>query len=107
MGRLAVITDPATATGFRLAGAETYEAETPEQLRQKLLELIRAEGYGLIAVNGKLGADLGDEVGRLLRGRALPVVLPFPVPEKGRVESGEEYLNRLVKEAIGFYVKLR
>lgn len=107
MGRLAVITDPATATGFRMAGAETYEAETPEQLRAKLLELIQAEDYGLIAVNGRLGADLGEDVNRLLKGRALPVVLPFPVPDKGQVESGEAYLNRLVKQAIGFYVKLR
>lgn len=107
MSRLAVITDPATATGFRLAGAETHEAETPDQLRAKLLELIKGGNYGLIAVNGRLGADLGDDVNRLLRGRALPVVLPFPVPEKGRVESGEEYLNKLVKQAIGFYVKLK
>jgi len=107
MGRLAVITDTATATGFRMAGAETHEVETPDQLRTKLLELIQDGGYGLIAVNGRLGTDLGEEVNRLLKGRALPVVLPFPVPDKGRVESGEAYLNRLVKEAIGFYVKLR
>jgi len=107
MGRLAVITDPATATGFRLAGAETYEAESREQLQAILVDLIKTDNYGLIAVNGRLGEDLGDEATRLLRGRALPVVLPFPVPERGRVESGEEYLSRLVKQAIGFYVKLR
>jgi|YNPNPStandDraft_1061719.scaffolds.fasta_scaffold45001_2 V/A-type H+-transporting ATPase subunit F len=106
MNKLAVITDSATATGFRLAGAETYEAETPEQLRFKLLELIQKEGYGLIAVNSRLSEDLGEEVDRLLRNKALPVVLPFPVPERGRVESGEEYLSKLVKQAIGFYVKL-
>jgi len=60
----------------------------------------------LIAVNSRLSEDLGEEVDRLLRNKALPVVLPFPVPERGRVESGEEYLSKLVKQAIGFYVKL-
>lgn len=106
MNKLAVITDSATATGFRLAGVETYQAETPEELRSRLLDLIREGNYGLIAVNSRLGSDLGEEVARLLKNRALPVVLPFPVPEKGRVESGEEYLSKLVKQAIGFYVKL-
>jgi hypothetical protein len=29
------------------------------------------------------------------------------VPKGGSVESGETYLNKLVKDAIGFYVKLK
>jgi V/A-type H+-transporting ATPase subunit F len=107
MARLAVITDRATATGFRMAGAETFEAATAEELRAKVQELIKSDRYGLIAVSDQLGTDLGDEVNRLMKHRALPVILPFPVPREGQVESGEAYLARLVKQAIGFYVKLR
>ena len=107
MNRLAVITDPATATGFRMAGVETFEANTQPQLQQKLMELITTGSYGLIAINQELGSDLGDEVGRTMKNRALPVILPFPVPKAGQVESGEAYLSKLVKDAIGFYVKLK
>jgi V/A-type H+/Na+-transporting ATPase subunit F len=107
MNRLAVITDSSTATGFRMAGVDTFEVSDNRQLQAKLAELIKAETYGLIAVNQDLAGELGEEVDRIMRSRALPVILPFPVPRGGSVESGETYLNKLVKDAIGFYVKLK
>jgi len=85
MNRLAVITDSGTATGFRMAGVDTFEVASEPQLQAKLAELIATGDYGLIA---------GQP-------------LPFPVPKGGTVESGEAYLNKLVKDAIGFYVKLK
>ena len=107
MNRLAVITDSGTATGFRMAGVDTFEVGDNRQLQAKLAELILTGAYGLIAVNQDLADDLGDDVDRLMKNRALPVILPFPVPKGGTVESGEAYLNKLVKDAIGFYVKLK
>lgn len=107
MERLAVITDPSTATGFRLAGIETFEVSDVHEMRSKVLELMKSDSYGLIAVNEDLGSDLGDDINRLVKTQALPVILPFPVPKGGRVESGEAYLSKLVKQAIGFYVKLK
>ncbi|HAD81123.1 MAG: hypothetical protein A2509_08980 [Candidatus Edwardsbacteria bacterium RIFOXYD12_FULL_50_11] len=107
MERLAVITDPCTATGFRMAGIETHEVADIHQMRSKVLELMKSDSYGMIAVNEDLGGDLGDDINRLIKGRALPVILPFPVPQGGVVESGEAYLSKLVKQAIGFYVKLK
>ncbi|MDI6739772.1 MAG: V-type ATP synthase subunit F, partial [Candidatus Edwardsbacteria bacterium] len=107
MNRLAVITDSGTSTGFRMAGVDTYEVGTNQQLQAKLAELIKTETYGLIAVNQDLAADMGEEVTRIMKSRALPVILPFPVPKGGTVESGETYLSKLVKDAIGFYVKLK
>jgi len=105
MYKVAVITDPETATGFRLAGVEVRETDTPE----RALELIReftAAGYGLIAVNEDLLRGTEDALTRLLRGRDLPLVVPLP-PARANLESGEAYISRLVKEHIGFAVKLR
>lgn len=105
MYKVAVITDTETATGFRLAGVEVREAGTPEGA----LDLIRqfaAAGYGLVAVNEDLLEGTEDARNRLLRGRDLPVLVPLP-PARARLESGEAYIARLVKEHIGFAVKLR
>ncbi len=105
MYRVAVITDSETATGFRLAGVEVREAGTPEAA----LDLIRqfaAAGYGLLAVNEDLLEGTEDARARLLRGRDLPIIVPLP-PARARLESGEAYIARLVKEHIGFAVKLR
>ena len=105
MYRLAVITDPETATGFRLAGVEVREAASPQAALEHLRALLLLD-YGLIAVNEDLLAGTDVERGRLMRGRDLPIVLPFPAA-RPQMESGEEYISRLVKEHIGFYVKLR
>ena len=105
MYRLAVITDPETATGFRLAGVEVREADSPEAVLEHLRAILPLD-YGLVAVNEDLLAGTEDECARLLRDRDLPIVLPFPAP-RPQLESGEQYIARLVKEHIGFYVKLR
>ena len=105
MYKVAVITDSETATGFRLAGVEVREASTPAEA----LDLIRqytAAGYGLLAVNEDLLQGTEDARARILRGRDLPVIVPVP-PARAKLESGEAYIARLVKEHIGFAVKLR
>jgi V/A-type H+-transporting ATPase subunit F len=103
--KLAIITDSETATGFRLAGVEVREAATPQEALEHLRALI-TQDYGLVAVNEALLQGTEDERTRLLRGRDLPIIVPFPSPE-AEIESGEAYVARLVKEHIGFYVKLR
>lgn len=105
MYRVAVITDPETATGFRLAGVEVREATSAQAVLDHIRQLLPLD-YGLIAVNEDLLAGTEDERARLLRDRDLPIILPFPAP-KQQMESGEAYILRLVKEHIGFYVKLR
>ena len=105
MYKVAVITDGETATGFRLAGVEVREAATPEDA----LGLIReyaAAGYGLLIVNEDLLRGTDDARARILRDRDLPVVVPLP-PARAKLESGEAYIARLVKEHIGFAVKLK
>jgi len=103
--RIAVITDPETATGFRLAGVEVREAADPKAALEHLRALVSLD-YGLAAVNEDLLQGTEDEVSRLMRDRDLPIIIPFPAP-KAQLESGEDYIARLVKEHIGFYVKLR
>ena len=102
---MAVITDPETATGFRLAGVEVREATTPQEAFEHLRQLAALD-YGLAAVNEALLEGLDEDLARLMRGREMPIVVPFPA-SKAEIESGEDYISRLVKEHIGFYVKLR
>ena len=105
MFKVAVITDAETATGFRLAGVEVREAGSPEEALATIRELTAA-GYGMLAVNEDLLQGTDEARERLLRGRDLPVVVPLP-PARAHLESGEAYIGRLVKEHIGFSVKLK
>jgi V/A-type H+-transporting ATPase subunit F len=103
--RFAVITDSESATGFRLAGAEVREASTPQEAVEHLRHFVALD-YGLVAINEALLEGTEAERARLMRGRDLPIVVPFPAPQ-AHIESGEAYIARLVKEHIGFYVRLR
>ncbi len=105
MYKMAVITDPETATGFRLAGVEVREATQPAEALEHLRQLIALD-YGLAAVNEELLAGIDEGLSRAMRGRELPILVPFPAAT-AEIESGEDYIARLVKEHIGFYVKLR
>ncbi len=103
--RITVITDPETATGFRLAGVEVREAVDAKGVLEHLRTLLPLD-YGLVAVNEDLLPGTEAEVARLMRERDLPILIPFPAM-RAKLESGEDYIARLVKEHIGFYVKLR
>ena len=105
MYKVAVVTDSETATGFRLAGVEVREASTPEEALDAIREYAAA-GYGLIAVNEDLLKGTEDARTRILRGHDLPLLVPLP-PARAHLESGEAYIARLVKEHIGFSVKLK
>jgi V/A-type H+-transporting ATPase subunit F len=103
--RIGIITDSESATGFRLAGAEVREAASPREALEHLRYFVTLD-YGLVAINEALLEGTDETRGRLMRGRDLPIIVPFPAP-RAEVESGEAYISRLVKEHIGFYVKLR
>ncbi len=105
MYNIAVITDGETATGFRLAGVEVREAATPAEALEAIRRYASA-GYGLLAVNEDLLRGTEEARHRLLRGRDLPIIVPLP-PARAKLESGEAYIARLVKEHIGFAVKLK
>ncbi|OFX30481.1 MAG: hypothetical protein A2Z07_08790 [Armatimonadetes bacterium RBG_16_67_12] len=105
MYRLGIITDSESATGFRLAGADVREAATPQEALEHLRSFVTLD-YGLVAINEALLEGTGEERTRMLRDRDLPIIVPFPATQ-AVIESGEVYIARLVKEHIGFYVKLR
>jgi V/A-type H+-transporting ATPase subunit F len=95
-----VITDADTADGFRLAGVNVHEADTPEQARKVLASLVDDDSAGIIAVNERLQNKI-DTIYR-------PIVVSLPIREK--LEVGEDhraYLARLIRRAIGFDITLR
>jgi V/A-type H+-transporting ATPase subunit F len=106
---MAVLTEPESAAGYRLAGMEVAVASDAEEARSKLAGLIEAEAYGLIAVDEGLLADPGQAVRRQMRGRDFPVLLPAPSLRSAMLEQGgdgKDYLRQLIIATIGYEIKL-
>ena len=108
MQRVAVLSDAETATGYRLAGASVIEA-SPENAVQTLEQAIVEGGYGLIAVDTGLIPDPTTATARIMRGRDLPILLPIPslrVAFSSDTVDAKAYMGKLVRDTIGFDIKL-
>lgn len=107
MHKVIILTDSETATGYRLAGVEVREAEQAGAVRA-LEQLIESGEYGLVVVDEGLVADAVASTARMMRGRDLPVILPVPSLSAafGEGDDATEYMKDLVRNAIGFDIKL-
>mgnify|MGYP006369410665 FL=1 len=105
--RMAVIADPETAQGFRLAGLEGYGASSAEEAPSLLETLVERGGRALVAADEALLSDPERAVERLMRGRDLPVLLPIAgLKEAFQGHDVEGYMRELVRKTIGFDIKL-
>ncbi len=107
--KIAVLTDPESASGFRLAGMLVFVAGDPEEAAERLRELVRRDDLGLLAVDQGLVPDPEAVAARELKGREFPVVLPFPSLSfafGGGDGDTKDYIRRLVKSTIGYEIKL-
>lgn len=107
MFSLMVLTNKETAPGFRLAGVQVVEAQTPDEARHQLVDLLNDQRSGIIAVDEALAegidAPLQAKIDQLYR----PVVVVLPSTTAGVAqESKRLYFEKLIKKAVGFEMKL-
>lgn len=105
--KVAVLTDPEAAAGYRLAGLQVEVARDPAAAREVLAHLVQSEDYALVAVDLALLPDPYQAVKREMRGRALPILLP--VPSARGAFAGEDaagYMRRLIKETMGYEINI-
>ncbi len=105
MYKVVVITDPESATGFRLAGSDVMEAEDALDASRALSSLLHEEEAGIIAIREDFLANLDKTLYEQVERCYHPVIIPIPAPRKGDEVSG--YVERLLRRAIGYNVVMR
>lgn len=108
MYKVIVITDPETADGFRFAGVNVVEVDTPESARDQVRLLLEDPNAGILALNEKYYNALDEKTMEKIDSIYRPIVIPLPVKETVEM-AGERraYLARLIHRAIGFDITLR
>jgi V/A-type H+-transporting ATPase subunit F len=106
--KVIVITDPETADGFRFAGVNVVEVDTPESARDQVRLLLEDPNAGILALNEKYYNALDEKTMEKIDSIYRPIVIPLPVKETVEM-AGERraYLARLIHRAIGFDITLR
>jgi V/A-type H+/Na+-transporting ATPase subunit F len=107
--KIAVLTDPESAAGYRLGGLEVALAHDPSEAREVLVRLVETEDYALVIVNMTLLPDPYQAVKKEMRRRDLPVLLAAPSHRAalaGSDAAAEAYLKQMIRETMGYEIKL-
>ena len=108
MAKLTVITHPALAPGFRLAGVEVVSADNGERARNELVRLLDEGEAGIIAIDAPYFSALDSGTARRIEHMVKPVVVSLPVgadvlPEHRRSRQ----IAELIRRAIGIRMTFR
>jgi vacuolar-type H+-ATPase subunit F/Vma7 len=105
--RLRVLSSPAAAAGFRLAGLAPVEAGDPAEGARRLLVLLDDGDAGVVLVEQTFYDALSEPARRALARRALPMIVPFPAPSWTPPDAGPAaFITELLRQAIGYRVRL-
>lgn len=108
MAKMAVITDPALASGFRLAGVEVHAVGSAEEARRLLLTLMDEAESGVIAINADYLSALDDMTRRRLEESYRPVVVALPTGVAlAPMERRSSRIAELIRRAIGIRITFR
>jgi V/A-type H+-transporting ATPase subunit F len=105
MFKFVVVTDSDRASGFRLAGVEVLEADSPEQAKKVIPPLLFKDDIGIVAVNEEFMISLDDKLMNRIEKLARPLIIP--IPSKSKELDRRSYIERLLRKAIGYNIVLR
>ena len=105
MFKFVVVTDTDRAVGFRLAGAEVYEAQDEDAAKKTVPPLLLKDDIGIVAVNEEYLLSLDEKIMDRIEKMHRPIVIPIPARAKSLDRAG--YIERLLKKAIGYNIVLR
>jgi V/A-type H+-transporting ATPase subunit F len=103
--KFVVVTDPETAPGFRLAGVEVLEAATVEDAKSIIPPLLFKDDTGIVAVNEDFMDSLDDKLMEKIEKLHRPIIIP--IPSKTRQIDRTDYIERMLRRAIGYNIVVR
>ena len=104
MSRLVILTTPALAVGYRLAGAATLQVTTVDEAQLMLEELMVSED-GVIAVHAPYFHGLPQALRRRLDALSSPLVVPLPAGTTAeQSQDRRQRLLELLHQAVGYEI---
>lgn len=102
-----VVARPSVASGFALAGLPGLTAANGAEAAARVGELRARADVGVVLVEEELYDDLPEETRRRSVRDPVPMIIPFPGPAWIERPAPEAYLVELLRQAIGYRVRLR
>ncbi len=104
MTELVVVATPAHAPGFRLGGARTLTAGSPEQVLVAVAVAIEDAEVAVVAVDGELWAAVPPPVRSVWAQRARPLIVTIPDTDGDVAAARDAALRDLLARAVGYQI---
>ena len=105
MYKFVAVTDPDSASGFRLAGVDVLEVSNLDEARKVIPSLIYKDDTGIVAISEDYMAALDDKLLEKIDKTYRPIIIPIPARIKGIERTS--YIERLLQRAIGYNIVIR
>ena len=105
--RVRVVSRPALAPGFELAGLAVTRATDGTSAAEAIRRCAADVDVGIVLVDDALYRALPREVMTRLDREALPVIAPVPSPRWDERSEAEAYILEILRQAIGYRVRPR
>ena len=92
--------------GFQLTGVEVIEAKDVKEAEDKVLEAMESGKYGIIILEEEFLEKFDPRNKTKILESVVPLVVPISVTLSSKM-SVEEYLEMVVRRAIGYQIKVR
>ena len=106
MAGLVVVSNPALADGFRLAGATTIVAAPGDEVVAALRGLVSQAEMGLVLVTDDLWGSVPPRLRGALENLAQPVVIGLSSGSQRDASVRRRLLGEMLERAIGYRVQL-
>lgn len=101
-----VVCRPELAPAFAAAGLPVHEVD--DAAAPAVADIGADNQVSVLLIDETIYAALPSGTRRRLAKNAMPMVVPFPAPTwRERPGAAEEYIIELLRQAIGYRVKLR
>jgi vacuolar-type H+-ATPase subunit F/Vma7 len=102
-----VLCRPEVAAGFALTGIPVVGAGSAQEAVDTFRTWIDDPDVGVVLMQQDFHDALPDDLGLHLRRHPLPMVVPFPGPSRAAAPEAEAYIVELLRQVIGYRVRLR
>ncbi len=102
-----VLCRPEVAAGFALTGLPVTEAADAGAAATVFRDWLAEPSLGVVLLQQEFHDALPDDLRHQERRRALPMVVPFPGPTRTGAAESESYIVELLRQVIGYRVRLR
>lgn len=104
---LRVLVRSAFAAGFDLAALAVTRVEDPHDAAEAIKKAAANGDVGIVLVDEPLYHGLPRELLSRLDREALPIIAPVPAPHRDAEGEAEAYILEILRQAIGYRVRLR